>query len=425
MELSFFIGGDMLEKSWDVMIIGAGPAGLMAAIPCAGAGLRTLVLDGSGTIGAKLLISGGGRCNVTNLKVTEKDYQTAGSRTVRNILRAFPPERTLEFFKELGVEMVLEEGTKYFPKAQSAQVVLQALLDASRRAGVVIEQEKKVKTVSKARGNFCVAGEGFEYSAKMLVIATGGLSYPGTGSDGSGYLLARSQGHSIVPTAPALTPLITDDPDWKSLAGITLPVELSILADEKKIARSGGALLFTHVGFSGPAVLDISGPWLRCDAKRKEFRVNFLPARREADIVTEVARSVAVHADRSWKRSLAAYFPERLVEILLNKHGIDPKMRLDQVSKKERESFLHSLFSFPVPVSGSQGYDKAEVTAGGVDINEVDAKTLESKLCPGLFFAGEVLDVDGRIGGFNFQWAWASGSVAGQGILRRSCEHQA
>ena len=405
-------------NSFDVVIIGAGPAGLMAAIRCAQAGLRTLVLDGGKTIGVKLLISGGGRCNVTNLKVTEKDYQTAEPRTVRNILRAFPPEKTLEFFKELGVEMVLEEGTKYFPKEQSSKVVLQALLKASRQAGVVIEQGKKVATVFKERGVFHVSGIGFECSGKTLAIATGGLSYPGTGSDGTGYQLAKALVHSLVLTTPALTPLLTGDPDWKSLSGITLPVELSIAADGKKIAGSEGALLFTHVGFSGPAVLDISGPWLRSDVKQKELFVNFLPARREADIITGLARSAGAHADRSWKRALASYFPERLVEVLLKKHGIDPKMKLDQISKKERETFIHSLFRFPVKVTGAQGYEKAEVTSGGVDMKEVDAKTLESKLCPGLFFAGEVLDVDGRIGGFNFQWAWASGTVVGRAALR-------
>ena len=289
----------------------------------------------------------------------------------------------------------------------------------------MIQPGKKVRAVSKERGIFRVTGEGFECFATTLVIATGGLSYPGTGSDGSGFLFAKSLGHSMISATPALTPLITNDPDWKSLAGITLPVRFSILADGKKIAQSDGAMLFTHAGFSGPAVLDISGPWLRCDAKQKELRVNFLPSRHEADVSVEFSRLFELHPDRSLRRALAQYFPERFVEILLKKGGVEPTKRLDQISKKERESFLRSLFQFPVKVTGSQGYEKAEATAGGVDLKEVDAKTLESKLCPGLFFAGEVLDVDGRIGGFNFQWAWASGTVVGRAIVRESRDRQA
>ena len=414
----------MQQTSWDVIIVGAGPAGLMAAISCAEGGLRTLVLDSQKTIGAKLLLSGGGRCNVTNLKAGEKDYQTGEPRTVRNILRAFPPERTLAFFEKFGVEMILEEGTKYFPEGQSAKIVLQALLRASRRAGVTIQTGKKVKTISKECGIFRVLGEDFECSVKTLVIATGGLSYPGTGSDGSGYVLAKSLGHRIVPTTPALTPLITEDPDWKTLAGITLPVKLSVVTEGKRVARSEGALLFTHIGFSGPAALDISGPWLRCEAKQKDMVVNFLPERREADLLAEWARGIAEHPDRSWKRFLMQYFPERLAEVLLKKSRIDPRSRLDQISKRERESFIRSLLHCPVGVSGSQGYEKAEVTAGGVDLREVDAKTLESNLCARLFFAGEVLDVDGRIGGFNFQWAWASGTVVGR-VIARELNNQA
>ena len=407
----------MPEKSWDVVIIGAGPAGLMTAIRCASEGLRTLVLDGKETIGAKLLISGGGRCNVTNLKASETDYHSGQPRTVRNILRAFPPEKTLDFFKDLGVEIVLEEGMKYFPKEQSSKVVLQALLLASRNAGVVIERGKKVSALSSREKSFRVEGNDFEFAATKVVIATGGLSYPGTGSDGSGYALAKSLGHTIVPTTPALTPLLTDEPQWKNLSGITLPVGLSVLAEGKKIAQSEGPLLFTHVGFSGPAVLDISGSWLRCVAKDKKLLVNLLPSQHETDLSVKWARSVAEHPDRSWKRMLAEYFPERLAEVLLKKMTIDPMSRLDQLSKKDRDAFIHQVFRCAVPVTGFQGYEKAEATAGGVDLGEVDAKTLESRLCPGLFFAGEILDVDGRIGGFNFQWAWASGTVVGRAIL--------
>ncbi len=411
--------GSGAKVLWDVVIVGAGPAGLMTSIHCAEGNLRTLVLDGKEAIGAKLLLSGGGRCNVTHLKVNEKNYHSGASRTVRNVLRAFPSEKTLAFFREYGVEMVLEEGTQYFPREQSSKVVLQALLQASRRFGVVIEKGKKVQKISREADLFCISGKGFECFSKTLVLATGGLSYPGTGSDGSGYVLAKSLGHTIVLTTPALTPLLTEDDDWKSLAGITRPVRLSLLADGKETARSEGALLFTHVGFSGPAVLDISGPWLRCDARQKELCVDFFPERRKADFLAEWIRSIIEHPNRSWRRAVSKYFPERLAEVLLKKSGIAPAVRLDQVPQKDRETFLQSLFRFPIKVTGSQGYEKAEVTAGGVDLREVDAKTLESKRCPGLFLAGEVLDVDGRIGGFNFQWAWASGAVVGRSILQR------
>ena len=411
----------MGEKVWDAVIVGAGPAGLMAGITCARGKLRTLVLDGKEKIGAKLLISGGGRCNVTCLKATEQDFQSGEPRTVRNILRAFPPERTLAFFKELGVEMVLEEGTKYFPEDQSARSILAALLLAAHNSGVVIAKSQKVEKISKESDRFRISGEKFDHLSKTLLICTGGLSYPGTGSDGSGYALAKSLGHSIVPTQPALTPLLTNDPDWKRLSGITLPVALAMIVDDKRIARSEGALLFTHLGFSGPAVLDMSGPWLRCDAKQKKIVVSFLPGYAEAELSAEFANMATEHPDRSWKRFLAKYFPEHLVEVLLQKSQINAASRFDQTSKKDREIFIRKLFAFPILVTGFQGYEKAEVTSGGVDIREVDSKTLESRLCPGLFFAGEILDVDGRIGGFNFQWAWASGAVAGQTILRQLC----
>lgn len=409
----------MDQSNWDVIIVGAGPAGLMTAITCAEKSLRVLILEGKSRPGAKLLISGGGRCNITNLKVSEKDYQSGDPRTVRNILSAFSSERTVQFFKSLGVPMVLEEGTKYFPQSQSAQTVLAALLKEVRARGVILETGKKVERISQKDELLHVTGEGFDYASRAVVLCTGGLSYPGTGSDGSGYGLAKKMGHSLVGTRPALTPLLTDDPEWKNLSGITLSVQLTVTAAGKKIAASGGPLLFTHTGFSGPAALDISGPWLRCSSDSKELCADFFSGKNGETLREEWVRITVAHPKRSWRHLLSLYFPERLILTMLKKTAIDPKTPIGQSSQKDREALLYTLKHFPLRVTGVCGYEKAEVTSGGIDLREVDGKTLESKLQPGLYFAGEVLDVDGRIGGFNFQWAWSSGFVAGQSLRRK------
>lgn len=412
-----------MTKVYDVAIVGAGPAGLMAAITAAQDGLRVLVLEGQEKLGAKLLLSGGGRCNITNLRVSEKDYQSGYPRTVRNILRTFPPERVRAFFRELGVEMILEEGAKFFPKAQSAKAVLQALLQKAENLPVAIETGKKVATIYFASGFFHLNTGEKEYLSKTVVICTGGLSYPATGSNGSGYHLAKIFGHSIIPTTPALVPLLTDDPEWKGLAGITVPVRLSLRNDGETAAMSGGAMLFTHFGFSGPAILDISGAWLRFSLKRKQLWADFLPGISGEDFLKKLTHAVVVHPRRSWKRFFSQYFPERLTEILLKKTGIHSATHISQSSREQRQSVAHQIKHFDLRVSGSLGYEKAEVTAGGVNLQEVDSKTLESQLQSGIFFAGEVLDVDGRIGGFNFQWAWASGFTVGKAI-RRNLRHQ-
>jgi len=409
----------MKQTPWDVIIVGAGPAGLMTAITAAQGGLRVLILDSQEKIGAKLLISGGGRCNITNLKVSENDYQCGNPRTVRNVLRAFPPEKVLSFFKTLGVEMVLEEGTKYFPKAQSAKVVLHALLQKAGELHVAIEKGKKVATLYFSGGVFHLSAGGSEYLSKTVVICTGGLSYPGTGSDGSGFELAKALGHSVVPTTPALVPLLTEDADWKQLAGITLPVRLTFSVDGKTLAASEGAFLLTHFGFSGPAILDISGAWTRFTLGQKELSADFLPRVSETELFHEMNGVAVQHPKRGWKRFFEKYFPERLNEVLLKKLGLNPGAPVSQSSKKDRETAVRRLKHFPLQVSDALGYEKAEVTAGGVDLEGVDGKTLESKSRPGLYFAGEILDVTGRIGGFNFQWAWASGFVVGQALWRK------
>lgn len=424
---------DCSAARWDVAIVGAGAAGLMTAITAAKQSSRVLLLDGREKIGAKILMSGGTRCNVTNRQVTEKDFESENKRVLRDVLKTFSSEKAAAFFRDLGIDLVLEPGGKYFPSTHSARTVLDALLGECKKTGVHLVSGAKITKVVRQKDDFLLSGEKESFwRAKTVVLCTGGLSYPSSGSDGTGYEIAKSFGHSLVFTTPALTPLQTDDPDWKSLSGVTLPARLTLWDRSKKQAVFEDSFLFTHFGFSGPAALNISRHWVRseavvADGNKKwpsatttswKLTANFLPSENEENFRKALTAACEKNPGRRLKSLLSEKVPERFVEIFLRKLGIAEAVVLNQLKRGERELLIHSLFHFPLSVTGVVGYGKAEATAGGVDLREVNPKTLESKLQPGLFFAGEILDVDGRIGGFNFQWAWSSGFVAGRAVAR-------
>jgi len=398
-----------------VAIVGAGAAGLASAI--AAARMRApsvLLLDGREVIGAKILMSGGTRCNVTHVKVLPSDFFSQTPRTVRNILSGFSPERTLQFFKDLGVRLVLEETGKYFPETNSAKTVLDALVTETRKLGVTLITGVKVECAEWSEGLFQLKSQDKIYLARTLILCTGGLSYPSTGSDGSGYRLAESFGHSRVETSPALTPLLTADALWKKLSGLTLDCRLEFWLGGKKQIDFMDSFLFTHQGFSGPAALNISRHWLRAPTlENPEIRASFLPKEHENSLREKVTADTGRFPTRSVKRWLSGLLPERLAEVLTVKAGIPEGVTLSSLTRTQREGLIRAILQSPLEVNGTSGYAKAEVTAGGIDFAGVDPHTLESKKVPGLFFAGEILDVDGRIGGFNFQWAWASGHAAG------------
>ncbi len=408
---------------------GAGAAGLMTAIQAAQLGLSVLLLDGRDKIGAKILMSGGTRCNVTNQAVSEKDYCTGAPHTVRAALAAFTPAETIAFFEELGVELKLEPTGKYFPVTDRAQDVLDALIARVHRAGVKLVTGQKVRSITlnkeEGAGNgfgtvFALNTGGQEFFARTVVLTTGGLSFPSTGSDGVGYLLANAFGHTLVPTTASLTPLLTNDPVWKSLSGITVPVRLTLWIGGKKVHETADSFLFTHFGFSGPAALDLSRHWIRADrAKGAKVEASFFPNDKEEAAAEDLRLSAELGGKRTVRGWLDRMLPARLADVLIEKAGVEPERLLSYLKKEERSRLLAALFRSHLAVNGDMGYDKAEVTAGGVDMAEVSRTTLESKLQPGLFFAGEILDVDGRIGGFNFQWAWSSGTVAARGAAKR------
>lgn len=405
-----------MPERYAVAIVGAGAAGLAAAIAASRAKAPSVALfDGRDIIGAKILMSGGTRCNVTHVKVLPSDFFTQSPRTVRNILSGFLPERTLQFFKELGVQLVLEETGKYFPVTNSAKTVLDALVAETRRLGVSLVTGVKIERIERLDGLFQLTAKDKTYLAQTLILCTGGLSYPTTGSDGSGYHLAESFGHSRIETSPALTPLLTSDASWKTLSGLTLDCRLECWVGGKKQIDFTDSFLFTHQGFSGPAALNISRHWLRAQksAGPPEIRASFLPKEHENSLREKIMADTARIPTRSVKRWLAGLLPERLAEVLILKSGIPEGVTLSSLTRTQREGLIRAILQSPLEVCGTSGYAKAEVTAGGIDLAGVDAHTLESKKVPGLFFAGEILDVDGRIGGFNFQWAWASGHAAG------------
>ena len=419
----------MKAKPIDIAVVGAGAAGLMTAIWAGETAqskrvpLHTLLLDTRPKIGAKILMSGGTRCNVTNKEVKPSDFQGGPSYFVKHVLEAFTPQATVRFFKEIGVDLVLEPTGKYFPITHSAQTVLDALLKETGRVGVTLKTGVRITEIKKTGGLFHLKNtEGaYQISARKVILTPGGLSYPTTGSDGTGYGIAKSFGHRIVNTFPALTPLLTNDSDWKGLSGISLEAKLSFFKNGKKGCECRDSFLFTHFGFSGPAALDISRHLASAQReKNPQVVASFLPHYHEESL-KEAFQSVQKKSpNKRIKNILAEEFslPDRFVETFLKKIGVSGNESMGKCSNENRKRLTRLLLNYPLEITGVFGYKKAEVTAGGVDLKEVKVSTLESKLTDGLYFAGEILDVDGRIGGFNFQWAWSTGAVAGQSVAR-------
>jgi predicted Rossmann fold flavoprotein len=404
----------------DVAIVGAGAAGMMAAVSAATAGARTLLLDRRRKVGAKILISGGTRCNVTNVEVSEADFNTPSLPFVRNVLRQFTPEETRCFFERHGVALKLESTGKYFPVSDSARDVLAALEHARETSGAELRRETKVESVEPARDGFVLRTEQGSVAARAVVLCTGGLSYPQTGSDGLGYVIARALGHSIVETSPALTPLTTSGGEHAELAGVTLPATLTLWAGGRKGVSFTGSFLFTHGGYSGPAALNVSRHWIRRGWEALavgggvEVHASWVPGRTAEDLHVEWLGEAKRAPHRKAANLLAAWIPARLAKVVVERLGLDPDLALGRTTRDERQRLVAAVTDARLPVTGVMGYGKAEVTAGGVALDGVVARTLESRIRPGLFFAGEILDVDGHLGGFNFQWAWSSGWVAGR-----------
>ena len=406
----------MKNKIYDLVIIGAGAAGLMAAAEASRLGLDVLVLEGQREPGLKILITGGGRCNVTNARLGEKDYAAGCRHILRHVLKTFTPDEAVAFFETWGAPLALQESGEFFSADDKARTVRDALVRAARESGAKIICERRVNALALQDGSFNVIGPELIDVARTVLVTTGGLSYPATGSDGAGYALAQMFGHKIIPTHPALTPFMCVDGIFSNLAGIVVPVRLSLWAEGRKCRSIEGPFLFTHNGFSGPAPMEMSGPW--CAIKEKPgcgISVDFLPQMKGdgIDFLFDLAS-----ARRSVKNVVSRVLPERLAVVLIEAAGIDTRLYMGEMGQKDKKALAGLLRGCLLPVDDVMGYDKAEVTAGGVDLKELKGATLESRLQAGLYFAGEVVDVDGRIGGFNLHWAWASGVAAARAIAK-------
>lgn len=433
----------------DVAVVGAGAAGLMAAIACgrhlapARPDAVVVALDGARTLGAKVLVAGGGRCNVTHAAVTERDYSGSTPPAIRRILQRFTVEATVDFFRDLGVELKQEPTRKLFPTTDRARTVLDALVTAARDAGARLMHPWRVASITRTDPGFVLMPEGAlgpdapdRITARRVILAAGGMALPKSGSDGSGYSLARSLGHTTTQAIfPALVPLtLPEGHPLRQLAGISAPVTLELRAapvstppDDalgKRLREWTGSLLCTHFGLSGPVILDASRHWLDPRAVGSVLVANWLPGVRpeEADALLvrahgcSIARWITDHAPRRIDAPgvEATPIPERLARTLCEMAGVDGGAPISSLSREHRRALVRVLTSLALPVTGHRGFVAAEATAGGVPLAQVDLHTLESRVAPGVHLCGEILDVDGRLGGFNFQWAWASGQVAGQ-----------
>lgn len=402
----------------DIAVIGAGAAGLMAAIWAKRTypALSVVALDGARKIGAKILVAGGGRCNVTHDEVSEAAYAGSSRNAIKKVLRRFDVTETIAFFRELGVELKREPTGKLFPVTDDAHTVLDALLNAAKTGEVVLQHPCRIESIEKSAENFSLRGDWGTLTAQKVILATGGKSLPKSGSDGHGYTLAQALGHSLTPRIfPALVPLtLPRDHFITTLSGITIMAALTVRTSSgETLVTFHDSTLCTHFGLSGPSVLDISRYYL--DARHHDpgalLTINWLPDKTSEQVESELLGA--------GKRSILRYLdilPERLARALCAEAEIEPATTTDSLSRSQRKRLVDTLTQLVLPITGDRGFTYAEVTAGGIPLTEINLKTMESRLCPGLYLAGEICDVDGRIGGYNFQWAWASGYTAGVSV---------
>ena len=419
-----------VDSAWDVVVVGAGAAGLMAAATVAARGPRTLLLEKNRKPGVKILMSGGTRCNLTHATDNRGIVEAFGpqGRFLHSALAALSVQATIDLFESEGVATQVEPTGKIFPASGKAVDVLAALLRRFERSGCTLALDEPLCEIERDARGFILRTSRRTLHAAKLLLTTGGQSYPGCGTIGEGYGWARQFGHTIVAPRPALVPLTTAVPWVRALQGITIPdVALRVLetahgsdgapTQGRVLAQRRGSFLFTHFGLSGPVVLDVSRAVTGHPQPRTlTLECDFLPTMSAGQLDRWLRAQVADAGKKQLLGVLGEILPRRLSETLLAVAGIAPQRKVAEVGSQSRGGLVEACKKLAIPISGTRGFEKAEVTAGGVALNEVDSRTLQSKLAAHLYLAGEVLDLDGPIGGYNFQAAWSTGYLAGQSM---------
>ena len=404
----------------DLIVVGGGPAGMFAAITAARKGAKVLLLEKNDRLGKKLLITGKGRCNVTNDCPAEEVLRNTprNGRFLYSAMTAFPPESTKQFFENQGCPLKTERGNRVFPRSDRSASILDSLKKALTDQGVTVKTGRVRQILTLEGAVSGVGTDGDEYTAPSVILATGGASYPATGSTGDGYAMAQKLGHRVIPAQGSLVPLETAGEDCRRMQGLSLRnVGVKLLdARGKVLYRDFGELLFTHFGVSGPTVLSAS-----CHLKGEGccLVIDLKPALEEGKLDARILRDLELYQNRTMENALTDLLPRSMIPVVLDRLEIDPAMQANSLTKEKRRALVGLLKAFRVEITGKRPVAEAIITSGGVKVSEIDPKTMESKLVPGLFFAGELIDCDAYTGGFNLQIAWATAFAAGRSAAEK------
>lgn len=415
MNMTYMQNNDYVYEQIRIAIIGGGAAGMMAAGTAVMYGADVTIFESTDRLGKKLAITGKGRCNVTNNSTTEEFLEnvTKNPRFLYASLSALSPDETITLFESLGVKLKTERGKRVYPESDKAKDIVDAMRSYSAGAKVIY---KKVSSIKKSGNGFTVVADGNEYNFDKVIISTGGKSYPLTGSDGSGYKLAMRLGHSVTELIPSLIPLNSRSTLCKEMQGLSLKNVRIAIKDEAEttLYTDFGEMMFAHFGVTGPVILSASAHIRNVDISKLTLSIDLKPALDEATLDARLLSDFSKKANKDLINSLGDLLPSKMIEPFIFLSGVDGRKKVNSITKEERRAILSTLKSFKIPLDSYRPIEEAIVTSGGVEVKEISPQTMESKIIPGLYFAGEVIDVDAYTGGFNLQIAFSTGYLAGK-----------